>query len=106
MSKVTFWKFVSQPISTTQEQAKIFAEKIESGEVIPMNNHGERFYKLMGWSFDIGRKPYLVQYAHGSIERHWALSVTELRRACYLSRNDKVVADPFFERESMLKKAA
>jgi hypothetical protein len=99
MRKVTFWKFVSHPVSTTEVHAAALAKRIESGEVAPMNQHGERFYKLGGWCYDIGRKPYLVQYAHGHIERHWALSVAELRRACYLSRNDKVVPDPFFKEQ-------
>lgn len=100
MVKVTFWKFVSHAVATTPEQAAAISRRIESGEVVPINNHGERFYKLGGWCYDIGRKPFLVEYAHGHIQRQWALSVGELRKACYLNRNDKVVPDPFFKEQS------
>lgn len=83
------------------------AAKIESGKFVPMNNYGERFYKSGGWCFDIGRKPFLVEYSHGHIERKWALSVKELRSACYLTCNDKVVPDPFYkESVKALKEAA
>lgn len=98
--QVTFWKFVSHPVSTTEEQAAALAKRIESGEVVPMLQYGERFFQRGGWCFDIGRKPYLVEYSHGYIQRHWALSVGELRKACCLSRNDRVVADPFYKEEA------
>jgi hypothetical protein len=106
MKQVTFWKFVSHPISTTQEQAKVLAERIQSGEYRPPNSHGERFYKLGGYCYDVGRKAYLIQYAYGSIERKWAHSVAELRKACYLKAQDKVVLDPFQKGEIALKLAA
>ncbi|MBC3871736.1 hypothetical protein [Undibacterium oligocarboniphilum] len=93
--KVTFWKFVNHTISTTPEEARALAEKIESGEFVPHNNHGERFYKWMGYCYDIGRVPYLIQYSHGSIERAWGLSVKEIRESLYLKRSDKVIPDPF-----------
>lgn len=100
-AKVQFWKFVSHPVSTTFELAEAQAKRIEAGDFVPMNQHGERFYKVGGWCFDIGRKPFLVEYSHGHIWRLWAMSVGELRKACYLSRNDKVVPDPFFKDEIM-----
>jgi hypothetical protein len=95
--KVTFWKFVSHNVSTTHEQAEALARRIEAGDFKPANQHGEMLYKSGGWAFDLGRKPYLVQYADGHIQRAWASSVAELRESCYLSRRDKVVADPFYK---------
>lgn len=98
-AKVTFWKFVSHPISTTLEQAEALAKRIEAGDFVPFNQHGERYYKLGGWCYDIGRKPFLVEYSHGDIQRQWAMSIGELRKTCHLNRNCKVVPDPFFKSE-------
>jgi len=98
-SKVDFWKFVDHPIKTTAEQAAAIARQIEVGDFVPGNSSGERFYKLGGYCYDLGRKPYLVEYAHGHIQRHWALSRKELRTACHLRRRDKVVSDPFYREE-------
>ena len=96
MSKsVTFWKFVSHDVDMTHDDAQKLAYRIEKGEFVPKNSHGERYYRTGGWCFDIGRKPYLVEYAHGHIQRHYAMSVAELREACYLKRADKVVPCPF-----------
>lgn len=97
--KVSYWKFVKHEVSTTREQAAAFAKNIEDGVVTPHNAHGERYYKLGGWCYDVGRKPYLIEYAHGGFERKWARSVSELRNACYLRRADKVIQDPFFTAE-------
>lgn len=100
--KVTFWKFVSHPVSTTFEQAEALAKRIEALEFVPLcSSAGDRFYKSGGWCYDIGRKPFLVEYSHGHIQRHWAMSISELRKACYLSRSDKVVPDPFFKSDVM-----
>lgn len=97
MPKVTFWKFVDHPIDTTPEQAAKLAERIESGDFVPCNSHGERYYKSMGWCYNIGRKPYLIQHSHGDISRGWAASIKELRKALYLTKADKVVPDPFYK---------
>lgn len=94
--KVTCWKFVKHEVSMTLQDAQALASQIEAGTIRPVNSYGERFYKLGGWCFDLGRKPYLIEYTHGQIERKWALSVAELRQACYLKRGDKVIPDPFF----------
>lgn len=95
IQNVTFWKFVSHPITTTHADAEALAKRIEAGEFVPHNSHGECYYKLGGWCYDIGRKPYLIEYSHGHIQRAWALSIAELRAACHLSRHDRVVPDPF-----------
>jgi len=94
-TECTFWKFVSHPVSMTHADAENLAKKIESGEFVPSNSYGERFYKLGGWCFDIGRKPYLVEGPDGHIGRSWALSVKELRQALYLTKRHQVVRDPF-----------
>jgi hypothetical protein len=76
------------------------ARRIESGEFVPPNHGGVRYYKSMGWCFDVGRKPYLINYAYGHIERNWASSVRELRHVLALRRADRVVLDPFAESET------
>lgn len=107
MPKVTFWKFVSHPVSTTPEQAQALANRIASGEYRAVNQRGERFYRLGGYAYDVGRQPYLIQYHYGSIERVWALSVAELREVCHLTNADKVVKDPFVSKAvTSLKLAA
>jgi hypothetical protein len=101
MQKVNFWKFVSHEVATSQADAAALAIKIERGEFIPCNQSGERYYRLGGWCYDVGRKPFLVEYFHGGFERKWAKSVKELRIACYLKRVDRVIADPFWREEKM-----
>jgi hypothetical protein len=106
MHNVTFWKFVSHAISTTHEDAAAIAKKIERRELVPIASIGERYYKLGGYCYDIGRKPYLIQYAHGSIARAWALSVSDLRLGLGLSRKDKVALDPFAMQANKIALAA
>lgn len=91
----SYWKFAHHDNVPSVEFAMSLAKRIEEGEFVPTNNCGERYFKSMGWCFDVGRKPYLIQYAHGEIHRSWAMSVAELRESCGLSRRDKVVQDPF-----------
>ena len=79
----------------TDKQARELADGINSGTLsIPLTN-GNQCYCFMGWIFDIGRKPYLVEYNHGCITRYYGRSVADIRNGLKLSPKDRVVADPF-----------
>lgn len=79
----------------TPEQAAELARRINAGEIGIPRTDGTPYYRFMGWRFDIGRRPFLIEYAHGGFSRKYARSIGELRAALYLSRKDKVIADPF-----------
>jgi hypothetical protein len=87
-----FWKF-NPGADFTEAQAAQVAAQINAGRF--PDTKGERFYKVMGWEFDVGNVPYLVQYEQGAIHRHWARCIGALRRSLHLTRGDRVVADPF-----------
>ena len=91
---IRFWKF-NPNTRCTQERAANYANKIATGEISPVNDDCGRWHHQAGWAFDIGRKPYLIEAADGSIYRRWARSVGELRKALYLKRSEQVIADPF-----------
>lgn len=95
-----FWKFVSHPVSTTSEQAAALARRIETGEFVPPNQYGERYWRSGGWCYDVGRKPFIFKHADGHIGQGWARSIKELREACYLGRAIKVVPDPFYKADA------
>jgi hypothetical protein len=91
---IHFWKFNKQ-CAVSLAWAEDYARKITTGEISPVNVDGARWHLNRGWAFDIGRKPYLIEAADGSIYRRWARSVGELRKALYLKRSERVIADPF-----------
>ena len=91
---IHFWKFNKQS-TVPQEWAADYANKIATGEHTPVNGDCGRWHLSGGWAFDIGRKPYLIEAADGSIYRRWARAVGELRKALYVKRSERVVADPF-----------
>ncbi len=96
---MSFWKFVSWEVNITPSQAASFAEDIKSGRKVRPCDPGGRFFKMGGWCFDLcelaGYKPYLIKYHEGGIEQAWGRNVGELREQLYLSRRDKVAANPF-----------
>jgi hypothetical protein len=77
----------------TLAQASEVAALINAGRI--PDTRGGRYHCFMGWRFDIGNKPYLVQRADGHIHRHWGQSISALRKSLYLTQRDRVVADPF-----------
>jgi hypothetical protein len=79
--------------SFTSAEVDELVRSINAGRI--PDTRGERYYKFMGWEFDIGNKPYLVQHEHGPIHRQWAQSITALRKSLHLTQHDRVVADPF-----------
>jgi len=94
METIKYWKF-NEDSDFPEEKAQQIADRIQSGEYNPPNDYGSKYYKFMGYCFDVGRKAYLIEYEHGSFERKYAKSIGELRDCCYLSKNDKVILDPF-----------
>ena len=78
----------------TQEQAAELARQINEYEVRIPDTAGARLYLFQGWCFDIGNKPYLIDYG-SSIVRKWARGIGALRRSLHLSPDERVVADPF-----------
>jgi hypothetical protein len=77
----------------TEAQVQEVVRIINAGSI--PDTRGGRYYLFMGWRFDIGNRPYLVQHADGHIERCWAQCIGALRKSLHLTRNDRVVADPF-----------
>ena len=78
----------------TPEQAAELARQINDYELRIPDTKGARLYLSQGWAFDIGNKPYLIDYGT-SIVRKWARGIGALRRSLALSRDERVVADPF-----------
>ena len=88
---IDFWKF-NPDTGYSEEQAAKKAKDLEHHA--PRCTGSDRYFKFMGWAFDIGRKPYLIE-ADGYIERVWGRSVDDVRFGLSLSRKVPVVADPF-----------
>lgn len=78
----------------SQTEAAEIARQINSGERGIPDTAGANFYLFQGWCFDIGNKPYLIDYG-SSIVRKWGRGVGALRRSLHLSAAERVVADPF-----------
>lgn len=92
MGKVlSYWKF-NPGSETSPDQAANKAKDLEHH--MPRANWGDRYFRWMGWEFNIGRKPYLIE-TDGCIQRVWGRSVDDVRIGLSLSRKVKVVADPF-----------
>ena len=78
----------------SQTEAAEIARQINSGERGIPDTGGSKLYLVGGFAFDIGNKPYLIDYG-SSIVRKWARGVGALRRSLHLSAAERVVADPF-----------
>ncbi len=78
----------------SQAEAAELARQINEYEVRIPDTAGARLYLVGGFAFDIGNKPYLIDYG-SSIVRKWARGIGALRRSLHLSAAERVVADPF-----------
>lgn len=92
MAKVLSYRKFNLDAATCPDQAAKKARDLEHH--MPRASWDGRFFKWMGWEFDIGRKPYLIE-SEGHIQRVWGRSVDDVRIGLSLSRKVKVVADPF-----------
>ena len=92
MSKVRcFWKF--NPDSAFGH-AQATAKAADLVHHVPACTGDERYFNHMGWAFDIGRKPFLVE-CDGQIYRVWACSTDDARKGLSLPRKARIVCDPF-----------
>jgi len=89
----SYWRFNPESSFTKEEAAKLAQKINECSTGIPKTD-GQRYWRFMGWSFNLGRKPYLVDDGD-SITRRYGRSVGDVREGCDLSRSARVVEDPF-----------
>lgn len=92
MAKVLSYRKFNLDSAVSPEQAAKKAKDLEHH--MPRATCDGRFFKWMGWEFDIGRKSYLIE-SDGRIQRVWGRSVDDVRIGLSLSRRVRVVADPF-----------
>ena len=87
----SFWKYIPES-AFTHEQAAAKAKDLEHHA--PVCTGPERYFRYLGWEFDIGRRPFLIEWA-GGIHRVWGRSVDDVRKGFSVPRKAKIADDPF-----------